>query len=51
MFQRSRVTVVSKVFQNKTDTADKYYGTPYTISKIPIETLKVIFFFFIISIL
>lgn len=35
-----RVTVVSQVFQNKTDTIDKYYGTPYTISKIPESTLN-----------
>ncbi|XP_060867052.1 insulin-degrading enzyme isoform X2 [Metopolophium dirhodum] len=35
-----RVTVVSKIFQNKTDTVDKYYGTPYSIMKIPTETLN-----------
>jgi len=35
-----RVTVVSQIFQNKTDTLDKYYGTPYTISKIPASTLN-----------
>ncbi|VVC34289.1 Hypothetical protein CINCED_3A004705 [Cinara cedri] len=38
--ENMRVTIVSKVFQNKTDTVDKYYGTPYTISKIPVETLN-----------
>lgn len=48
MYSYSRVTVVSQVFQNKTDTVDKYYGTPYTISKIPVETLNVIGFFYII---
>ncbi|KAL5238798.1 hypothetical protein ACI65C_006208 [Semiaphis heraclei] len=35
-----RVTVVSKVFQNQTDTVDKYYGTPYSTKKIPTETLN-----------
>lgn len=42
MYSYSRVTVVSNVFQNKTDTVDKYYGTPYSISKIPPETISVI---------
>lgn len=35
------MTVASKVFQNKTDTVDKYYGTSYSISKIPVEILDV----------
>ncbi|CAH1739015.1 unnamed protein product [Aphis gossypii] len=35
-----RATVVSKVFQDKTDTVDKYYGTPYSIIPIPTETLN-----------
>ncbi|XP_025418538.1 insulin-degrading enzyme-like isoform X2 [Sipha flava] len=34
-----RYTVVSKTFENQTDTIDKYYGTPYKISKISLETL------------
>ncbi|VVC46432.1 Hypothetical protein CINCED_3A022791, partial [Cinara cedri] len=38
--ENMRVTVVSKVFQNKTDTVDKYYGTSYSISKIPMEVLN-----------
>jgi len=41
----SRVTVVSKTFQNETDTVDKYYGTPYSIMKIPTETLNVIYIY------
>lgn len=40
-----RVTIVSNVFQNKTDIVDKYYGTHYSISKIPQETLNVIITF------
>lgn len=41
MYLYCRATVVSKVFENKTDTVDKYYGTPYSISKIPPEVLNV----------
>jgi len=47
MYSYSRVTVVSNVFQNKTDTVDKYYGTPYSISKIPPETIRVIIIIFV----
>ncbi|XP_025191537.1 insulin-degrading enzyme-like [Melanaphis sacchari] len=35
-----RATVVSKVFQNKTDTVDKYYRTQYSIIPIPSTTLN-----------
>ncbi|XP_050431882.1 insulin-degrading enzyme isoform X2 [Adelges cooleyi] len=38
--ENMRVTVVSNVFKDKTSSVDKYYGTPYTISKIPVETLN-----------
>ncbi|XP_025198182.1 insulin-degrading enzyme-like [Melanaphis sacchari] len=35
-----RVTVVSKTFQNQTNAEDKYYGTLFKVSKIPVETIN-----------
>ncbi|XP_060844722.1 insulin-degrading enzyme-like [Rhopalosiphum padi] len=35
-----RVTVISKTFQDQTNAEDKYYGTPFTLSKIPVETIN-----------
>lgn len=35
-----RFTVVSKTFKNQIDSVEKYYGTLYTISKIPLDILN-----------
>ncbi|KAF0762572.1 Uncharacterized protein FWK35_00007520 [Aphis craccivora] len=35
-----RVTVISKTFQGQTNAEDKYYGTPFAVSKIPMETIN-----------
>ncbi|VVC24106.1 Peptidase M16, middle/third domain,Peptidase M16, C-terminal,Metalloenzyme, LuxS/M16 peptidase-like [Cinara cedri] len=38
--ENMKLTVVSKDFQNKINMVDRFYGTRYSISKIPMETLN-----------
>ncbi|XP_050542253.1 insulin-degrading enzyme isoform X2 [Daktulosphaira vitifoliae] len=38
--ENMRVTVVSKVFKDQTSSVDKYYGTPYSICKIPVDSIN-----------
>eukprot|EP00102_Acyrthosiphon_pisum_P023885 XP_016661095.1 PREDICTED: insulin-degrading enzyme-like [Acyrthosiphon pisum] len=35
-----RITVVSQTYQNQTNAVDPYYGTPYSVLKIPEKTLN-----------
>jgi len=45
MYYHFRMTVVSKTYRNQTNTVDQYYGTQYSVFKIPEQTLNVNLFF------
>ena len=38
-----RITVVGKVFEGKTDLVEEWYGTEYSVNKIPAKYIEVLF--------